>query len=86
MVANGLLMQFQADLLGRPVVCPRVTETTALGAAYAAGLATGFWTGVDDLRTNWSEAKRWLPAMPVEQREALYARWQKAVGRTLDWL
>jgi glycerol kinase len=86
MVANQLLMQFQADLLDRPVVCPRVTETTALGAAYAAGLASGFWSGTEALRANWSEARRWLPAMPAAPREALYSRWQKAVGRTLDWL
>jgi glycerol kinase len=86
MVANGLLMQFQADLLGRPVLCPQVTETTALGAAYAAGLATGYWQGTDALRRNWSEARRWVPAMEESQRAQLFRRWQKAVGRTLDWI
>jgi glycerol kinase len=86
MVANGLLMQFQADLLDHAVLCPQVTETTALGAAYAAGLATGFWRDIDALREHWREARRWEPAMPAAQRHELYARWQKAVGRTLDWL
>ncbi len=86
MVGNELLMQFQADLLGRAVVCPRVTETTALGAAYAAGLAAGYWESRDEIRRNWSEARRWMPAMDAGQRERLYGRWQKAVGRTLDWL
>jgi len=86
MVANGLLMQFQADLLDRAVVAPRVTETTALGAAYAAGLAVGFWKNTDDLRQNWSEAQRWLPAMPAGRREKLFREWSKAVGRTLDWI
>jgi glycerol kinase len=86
MVGNDLLMQFQADMLGRAVVRPRVTETTALGAAYAAGLAVGYWKNCDEIRRNWSEARRWAPAMDGEQRERLYDRWQKAVGRTLDWL
>ncbi len=86
MVANDLLMQFQADILDREVVCPHVTETTALGAAYAAGLAVGYWRDLDALRANWSEARRWLPAMESSRREDLYARWRKAVGRTLDWL
>jgi glycerol kinase len=86
MVANELLMQFQADLLDRAVLCPQVTETTALGAAYAAGLATGFWPDLDTLRGHWREARRWSPAMPAAQRDEMYARWQKAVGRTLDWL
>jgi glycerol kinase len=86
MVRNELLMQFQADLLGRNVLCPRVTETTALGAAYAAGLAVGFWDSRDELAANWSEARRWSAAMDEATRAGLYRNWQKAVGRTLDWL
>jgi glycerol kinase len=86
MVGNELLMQFQADMLDRAVLCPRITETTALGAAYAAGLAVGYWKSTDELRRNWSEAHRWTPVMKSEQREKLFADWQKAVGRTLDWL
>jgi glycerol kinase len=86
MVSNELLMQFQADMLGRPVVCPRVTETTALGAAYAAGLAVGYWEGPEAIQRNWSVARRWKPAMEEGERERLYRDWQKAVGRTLDWL
>jgi glycerol kinase len=86
MVANDLLMQFQADMLGCAVVAPRVTETTALGAAYAAGLAVGFWKDQDTLRRNWMEARRWNPAMEEPRRAALFGRWQKAVGRTLDWI
>ena len=86
MVANALLMQFQADLLDRAVVAPRVTETTALGAAYAAGLAVGCWKNIGDLRQNWSEAQRWLPAMEAGRRDKLFRDWSKAVGRTLDWI
>ena len=86
MVANDLLMQFQADILGMPVVRPRVAETTALGAAYAAGLAVGFWSGLDELRSNWQESKRWEPAMKESERDILLARWQKAVTRTFDWV
>lgn len=86
MVANALLMQFQADILDRAVLCPHVTETTALGAAYAAGLAVGFWESTQTLQRNWAEAKRWTPAMDAARREQLFAGWQKAVGRTLDWL
>src|SRR4051794_22607864 len=85
MVVNELLMQFQADQLGVPVVRPEVTETTALGAAYAAGLAIGYWDGLDDLRRNWAEGARWTPEMPDEERERLYAQWKKAVTRTFDW-
>jgi glycerol kinase len=85
MVVNELLMQFQADQLGVPVVRPRVTETTALGAAYAAGLAVGFWSGLDELRANWAEGTRWQPAVDDDQRERLYAQWKKAVTRTFDW-
>ncbi len=86
MVANELLMQFQADILGVPVIRPKVPETTALGAAYAAGLAVGFWSGEDDLRSNWAEDRRWLPQMSETERERLYAEWKKAVTRTLDWV
>ena len=86
MVVNETLMQFQADLLGVPVIRPVVIETTALGAAYAAGLATGVWPAVDDLREHWAEDRRWIPSMPVAEREALYAYWKKAVTRTFDWL
>jgi glycerol kinase len=83
MTANDLLMQFQADVLGVPVIRPKVAETTALGAAYAAGLATGFWSGQDELCERWSEDKRWEPE---QDREHEYARWKKAVQRSLDWV
>jgi glycerol kinase len=86
MVANELLMQFQADQLGVPVVCPSVTETTALGAASAAGLAVGFWSGRDELVRNWGVARRWQPSMPEAERARLYASWQKAVRRSFDWV
>jgi len=86
MVVNELLMQFQADILDVPVIRPVVNETTALGAAYAAGLAVGFWAGTDDIRSNWAEAKRWLPAMDADRREREFARWKKAVTRTFDWV
>ena len=86
MVVNETLMQFQADILGVPVIRPQVAETTALGAAYAAGLATGFWDSVDDLRNNWAEDKRWEPSMDDAKREELYKYWKKAVTRTFDWL
>jgi glycerol kinase len=85
MTANELLMQFQADVLGVPVVRPAVTETTALGAAYAAGLAVGFWSDQEELRERWAEDKRWEPDMADEDREAGYAQWKKAVERSLDW-
>jgi glycerol kinase len=85
MVVNELLMQFQADILDVPVVRPKVIETTALGAAYAAGLAVGFWTGTDDLVRNWTADRRWHPAMGTQERERLYAVWCKAVERSLDW-
>jgi glycerol kinase len=85
MVVNDLLMQFQADILGVPVVRPVVAETTALGAAYAAGLAVGFWEGFNDLRANWGLDREWVPTMAAERRAELFAGWQKAVGRTLDW-
>ncbi len=83
---NDLCMQIQADVLGVDVVRPVVAETTALGAAYAAGLAVGFWAGPDDLRANWQEGKRWTPNWTDEQRAAGYAGWRKAVQRTLDWV
>ena len=86
MVVNETLMQFQADILGVPVIRPQVAETTALGAAYAAGLATGFWESEEDLRQNWAEDKRWDPQMDESQRAELYAYWKKAVTRTFDWL
>lgn len=84
--ANELCMQIQADVLGVEVSRPVVAETTALGAAYAAGLAVGFWKDTDELRQNWNESKRWTPAWSEEQRESGYAGWRKAVDRTLDWV
>ncbi len=86
MVANDLLMQFQADILGVDVVRPEVAETTALGAAYAAGLATGFWASQEDLRENWVEGNRWSPRMAQETREVYLKAWRKAVTRTFDWV
>jgi glycerol kinase len=83
---NDTLMQLQADILGVHVVRPVVAETTALGAAYAAGLATGVWTGLDDLRQNWKKDRQWEPRWNADQRDAAYAGWQKAVSRTLDWV
>ncbi|MBT8215615.1 MAG: glycerol kinase GlpK [Acidimicrobiia bacterium] len=85
MVENDLLMQIQADVIGVPVIRPQVSETTALGAAYAAGLATGFWEGFDDLRANWNEDRRWDPVIDPSRRETEYAAWKKAVTRTFDW-
>jgi len=85
MVANELLMQFQADLLGVPVIRPVVAETTALGAAYAAGLAVGFWSDPGEIRDNWAQDKQWDPAMDSDERERLYGQWRKAVTRTFDW-
>ena len=84
--ANGLCMQIQADVLGVDVVRPVVAETTALGAAYAAGLSVGFWADPHDLRANWREDKRWTPAWSADEREAGYANWRKAVERALDWV
>jgi len=86
MVFNELLMQFQADMLDVPVVRPKVAETTALGAAYAAGLAVGFWKDYDELRLNWGKDREWKPSMPIEKRKALYAGWKKAVTRTFNWI
>ncbi|XVV16542.1 glycerol kinase GlpK [Actinoplanes sp. CA-131856] len=84
--ANNLAMQIQADVLGVPVSRPVVAETTALGAAYAAGLAVGFWKNTDELRDNWNESQRWQPSWSEEQRNAGYEKWKKAVQRTLDWV
>ncbi len=86
MTANELLMQFQADVLDAPVVRPKVPETTCLGAAYAAGLAVGYWPDTETLRANWQADKTWSPAMTAEARNAGLARWKKAVERTLDWV
>jgi len=86
MVVNELLMQFQADILGVPVIRPVVAETTALGAAYAAGLAVGFWAGEDDIRRNWAEDKRWEPSMEDARRESEYRNWKKAVTKSFDWV
>jgi glycerol kinase len=86
MVFNELLMQFQADILNVPVVRPKVAETTALGAAYAAGLAVGFWKDYDELRSNWGRDKEWVPAMSEDLRKKLYSGWKKAVTRTFDWV
>jgi glycerol kinase len=86
MVVNELLMQFQADILGIPVVRPKITETTTLGAAYAAGLAVGYWRNREDLVANWAVDKRWTPKMKDTERAALFGSWQKAVGRSLDWV
>ncbi len=86
MVKNNLLMQFQADILNAPVVRPKVTETTALGAAYAAGLAVGYWQNLDDLRKNWQIDKVWEPQMDAETREKRYRGWLKAVQRSMHWL
>jgi glycerol kinase len=86
MIANNLLMQFQADILGVPVVRPVVAETTALGAAYAAGLAVGFWKNLDDLRANWQEDSRWEPKMDAAERDRLVRNWKKAVTKTFDWV
>jgi glycerol kinase len=86
MVVNDLLMQFQADILGVPVIRPKVPETTSLGAAYAAGLATGLWKELDELRANWAEDRRWEPSMDPSARDEAYRFWKKAVTRTFDWV
>ncbi len=86
MVLNNTLMQFQSDILDVPVIRPVVNETTALGAAYAAGLAVGFWTSEDDIRDNWEVGQTWTPSMPTEQRDRLYQEWNKAVERTYNWV
>ena len=86
MVQNELLMQFQADILGVTVVRPKVAETTALGAAYAAGIAVGFWEGEQDVINNWAEDKRWEPSMDADTRDKLYRNWKKAVTKTFNWV
>jgi glycerol kinase len=86
MVANDALMQFQADILGVPVIRPKVAETTALGAAYAAGIAVGFWSGEQDVIDNWAEDKRWEPAIDPTERDRQYRLWKKAVTKTFDWV
>ena len=86
MVFNDLLMQFQSDILNVPVIRPKVAETTALGAAYAAGLAVGFWKDYNELRANWAKDKEWHPAMSTKLRKTLYSGWKKAVERTFDWV
>lgn len=85
MVANELLMQFQADLLNAPVLRPKISETTALGAAYAAGLAVGYWENISEIKENWTVAKTWMPEMDEPKRVRLYSAWQKAVSRSFDW-
>ena len=86
MVGNELLMQFQADILDVSVIRPVVSETTALGAAYAAGLAVGFWKSEDDIRHNWAQDKEWSPNMAASQRESMYRQWKKAVTKSFDWV
>jgi glycerol kinase len=86
MVRNELLMQFQSDILNIPVIRPTIIETTVLGAAYAAGLAVGFWKEEKELKANWSEDKEWQAMMEKEERERLYKGWKKAVERTFDWI
>ena len=86
MIQNNTLMQFQADILNVPVISPVVTETTALGAAYAAGLAVGFWSDLDQLRDRWKEGKRWIPNMEDSERQYQIKQWKKAVTKTLDWV
>ncbi|MBT3313714.1 MAG: glycerol kinase GlpK [Anaerolineae bacterium] len=86
MVFNETLMQFQADMVNVPVIRPKVAETTALGAAYAAGLAVGFWKNFDELRANWGRDKEWSPEMDADKQEKLYKDWKKAVARTFDWV
>jgi glycerol kinase len=83
---NNFLMQLQADILGEEVIRPKVRETTSLGAAYAAGLAVGFWNSLDDLRANWQVDRQWQPQTDPTQRDAGFAGWKKAVTRTFDWV
>jgi glycerol kinase len=86
MTANDLLMRFQADQVGVPVILPLVAETTALGAAYAAGIAIGFWSGPQDVTANWAQGRRWEPSCAPDERDRLYRNWKKAVTKTLDWV
>ena len=85
MVVNQLLMQFQSDILGEEVICPKIIETTALGAAYAAGLAVGYWENLDDLRKNWAIANTWKPNMSIDTRTKMRSQWKKAVTKSFDW-
>jgi glycerol kinase len=85
MTDDDLLMQFQADIINRPVVRPKVKETTALGAAFAAGLAVEFFRDLDDLRERWIEGRRWQPDMHDDERQRMLRLWNKAVSRSLDW-
>ena len=86
MVANEFLMQFQSDILNVQVVRPKISETTALGAAYAAGLAVGYWSSVEELKRNWVEDKHWISGMDEARRCELYTSWKKAVTRSFDWI
>ena len=86
MVRNRLLIQFQADILNIPVLRPMIDETTALGAAFAAGLATGFWSGFDELKRTWQAREQWLPAMNAQTRQDLLDGWHKAITRSYDWV
>jgi glycerol kinase len=86
MTRNDALMQFQADILDIPVVRPRVVETTALGAAYAAGLAVGVWADRDELRAQWQEDRRFEPRMDADERARRYRQWKKAVSKSIDWV
>jgi glycerol kinase len=86
MIENNLLMQFQADILDREVVRPLVKETTALGAAYAAGLAVGFYHSLEDLRARWRPDQVWKPNMDAARREKMFGFWKKAITRSFDWL
>lgn len=86
MTINELLMQFQSDILDVPVVRPKIIETTALGAAYAAGLAVGYWKSTHDIVENWQVGHRWHPRMPVDERTRLFNAWEKAVQRSLGWI
>ena len=84
--ANSLCMQMQADIMGIEISRPLIAETTALGAAYAAGLAIGFWASQEELCKQWQQSRRWVPTSTKEVREAGYAQWKKAVERTLNWI
>ncbi len=86
MTINELLMQFQSDILDVPVVRPKIIETTALGAAYAAGLAVGYWKSTNDIIENWQVGQRWHPKMTSKERTRLFASWEKAVQRSLNWV
>jgi glycerol kinase len=84
--ASELCMQIQADVMGIEIIRPQITETTALGAAYAAGLAIGYWESIEEIKANWRESKRWLPVKSVQERATGAARWKAAVARTLNWV